>query len=405
MINLNRFLTFIFIACSLCNETHADIYTLPEELKDLTIESYPVTDGSISTSPLRRLLACKLLNIDYYWQRDYLAPPEQGLKNLYYDFLSETGKYLTENKILNNNTHPSFINLIDNKVELIITARDISRDEKSYADSRHASIISKPIAQDALTFIVSPKNTIKNLSQQQIRDIYMQKIKYWHEVGGPNYPITPYIRNDNSGSQEKFETMVMAGLSMPPFQELQIGKTMESPYIQLKNDITGISFTPYYYYNVMVDNDDTKAIGIDGVEMTTEHIIDNTYPYITEIYACVNANIDKSSLAYRLYNFLTTSKGQDIVEESGYIPKYQTSGINLISNQLCAYTQNKMLHISADLKVDIVRIYDLNGIEKFFIKNPENVINLNQLPAGIYIGSFKLASGQTTFTKINLYSN
>lgn len=119
----------------------------------------------------------------------------------------------------------------------------------------------------------------------------------------------------------------MDGLKIAEFPELQIGLFMLSPYYQLKNDKQGIGFSPFYYYSVIVDNGSTKAIGVNGVPMTKENIRNNTYPYITEVYAAVRSDIDRNSTAYELFEFLTTPAGQSIVNESGYVPLNQNSGV------------------------------------------------------------------------------
>lgn len=95
------------------------------------------------------------------------------------------------------------MNLIDGKVELVIAARAASRDENKYARDNNVALIEKPIAKDALTFMVNNSNPIECLSVEQIRKIYTGDITNWQEVGGEDMLITPYVRNRNSGSQEK----------------------------------------------------------------------------------------------------------------------------------------------------------------------------------------------------------
>ena len=86
-------------------------------------------------------------------------------------------------------------------------------DEKEYADEKGVTLIEKPIARDALAFMVNIKNPIDNLSIEQIQGIYTGDIVNWSEVGGWDCELHPYVRNRNSGSQEKFETMVMLRLA------------------------------------------------------------------------------------------------------------------------------------------------------------------------------------------------
>ena len=102
---------------------------------------------------------------------------------------------------------------------------------------------------------------------------------------------------------------------------------MMSPYYQLEEDKQGIGFSPFYYYSVIVDNGSTKAIGLDGVPMTKTNVQNNTYPYTTDVYAAVRSDIDRNSTAYELFEFLTTPAGQDIVNESGYVPLKQNPGV------------------------------------------------------------------------------
>ncbi len=390
MLKINRYIkicavTIILSCCDVSSASYAE--TFPESLGGLTPYSLPVIDGSESTMPLRHILVGKLLKLDYKWERDPFAPPGQGLKMIYLDYSSipNDKDYLIKNKLITTNTHPSFISLIEGKVDIIITARDISRDEQSYAEKSGVRIMSKPIAMDALTFMVSPKNPVENLTHDEIRGIYSGNIKFWSQVGGSTEPITPYVRNRNSGSQEKFETMVMDGLEIPDFPELQIGTTMESPYIKLKYDKTGISYTPFYYYNFIVDNDDTKAIGINGVSMTKEHIIDGTYPYNTEVFVCVRENIDKSSVAYELYRYLTTYQGQEIVEESGYVPILQSTGIRGVPQARDIKLQGNVLQLPRDMSFSMVLIYDMNGQQIMKLDNPNESIYLGHLPVGLYM--------------------
>ena len=116
------------------------------------------------------------------------------------------------------------------------------------------------------------------------------------------------------------ETMVMQGLTMIDWPEM-ITHGMAGPFFSLRMDENGIAFTPYFYYSIMArDETWAKSIGINGVEPNKENISNNTYPYISEIYAAVRSDVDKTSQAYKLFEFLTTTAGQKIVKESGYVP-------------------------------------------------------------------------------------
>jgi phosphate transport system substrate-binding protein len=67
--------------------------------------------------------------------------------------------------------------------------------------------------------------------------------------------------------------MVMNGLNIADVPELQIGTTMISPYYQIEGDPTGISFTPFYYYSVIIGMEKTKGAWLSMCDpMTKENI-------------------------------------------------------------------------------------------------------------------------------------
>lgn len=375
------------------------------ELKDITVCNFPIIDGSDSTSPLRYILMCKLLGFDYEWQASpFVQNPDEAPKQVMpiYTCSEEEMRELRTKRLLNSNTHQSFVNLIDDKVEVIITARSISRDEKAYAEEQGVTLIEKPIARDALAFMVNLRNPINNLSIEQIQGIYTGSILNWSEVGGLDCEIKPYVRNRNSGSQEKFETMVMNGLTIKDFPEIQIGTTMMSPYYQLEQDTAGIAFTPFYYYKVMVGSGSTKVIGVNDVAMTKENIKNGTYPYTSNVYTAVRSDIDKSSVAYRLFVFLTSKEGQAIVDESGYVSLEEAStGVRVLeSGTIKMNCLNKTIDITSAIRPERIEIYDLSGKTIFCSKIDSQSIKIPFNLRGLYIVGLRLTNGDVLHDKV-----
>lgn len=375
-------------------------------LEGMTPENFPVLDGSDSTEPLRDILMCRIFGFQYKWERysPFLQDPtraKQEVRPVY--ACSDSQRALIEKKMQKSNTHQSYMNLIDGKVELVIAARAASRDENKYARDNNVALIEKPIAKDALTFMVNNSNPIECLSVEQIRKIYTGDITNWQEVGGEDMLITPYVRNRNSGSQEKFETMVMDGLEIKKFPEWHMGTTMETPYFQIENDRSGIAFTPYYYHSVIVGYGSTKAIGIEGVGMTKENIYNDTYPYVTNIYASIRADIDKSSTAYKIFEFLTSDKGQSVVEESGYIPLHKSStGISKQTND--GKIEVSYLHGNIAVKCDEclqkIQVFDLNGTKVFSKSVNDKFIKIHHHLSGVFVISLFFDNGSSYIKKI-----
>ena len=197
--------------------------------------------------------------------------------------------------------------------------------------------------------------------------------------------------------------MVMDGLELNKFPEWHMGTAMETPYFQIENDRSGIAFTPYYYYSVIVGYGSTKAIGIEGVSMIKENIYNDTYPYVTNIYASIRADIDKSSTAYKIFEFLTSDKGQSVVEESGYIPLHKSStGISKQTND--GKIEVSYLHGNIAVKCDEclqkIQVFDLNGTKVFSKSVNDKFIKIHHHLSGVFVISLFFDNGSSYIKKI-----
>lgn len=313
-------LTFAtLVMASLCG---CDKIGNKESVPKVDLKDWPLTDCSTSTRPVRDLVAYKLLGVPYEWEEDWLSGTTYIIQP---DFAKAESTfsykdYLSKN--LCSGTHRAYESLIESKTDVIIASRDISRNELELARNSGVDIETEPLAIDALVFIVNPKNPVKNLSSDQVRKIYTGEITNWKEVGGVDHAITPYIRNEDSGSQEKMETLVMKGLTMidGTYMPEIIGSQMASPYLQIEMDEYGIGYTPFFYCTAMVrDLLKVNMMSIDGVEPIKKSLSENTYPFVSSIYAAVRKTESHESMAYKLFQFLFTKRGADMIDESGYI--------------------------------------------------------------------------------------
>ena len=292
------------------------------DFKDITFEEWPRTDCSTSTRPVRDLVAYNLLGIPYKWQEDWMGSPTYIIMPEYWnsDIKITSKEYIEKN--LCSGTHGAYVNLINGETDVIIASRDISRNEQQLASEKGITLKTAPLATDALVFIVSPMNPVKNLTIEQVQKIYTGEITNWKEVGGEDHTITPYIRDADSGSQEKMETMVMKGLSMIDGKNMPeiIGSQMASPYWQIEHDEYGIGYTPFFYCTAMVrDLLKVDMLSINGVMPSKETLRNGSYPFISSIYAAKRESEEPNSKAYKFYDFLFTKSGANMIDESGYI--------------------------------------------------------------------------------------
>ena len=314
---------FIFTCCEK-EESTDSLY-----IDGLSIDNYPIIDGSTSTLPLNTVIACELLGLNYQWQESEI--------NFYSSSWSMEPKInhnlrkKLDRVVKSSQTHNSYINLIDGEVDIALTARTMSPDEKNYAESKGVTLIETPIAIDAFIFIINPRNDINELTTEDIQNIYTGKVTDWIEFGllpWPSYDgplqITPYIRNPNSGSQELMDLLVMKDLdyyTQLPIYEEALVFTMAGLLDNIASNWHAIGYTVYYYNEHIVRGGESlKTIGVDGVHPNKQTISDRSYPYATDVYAVIRSDMDKSSMAYQIYTWLQTEAGKQAISKSGYIP-------------------------------------------------------------------------------------
>ncbi len=281
--------------------------------------NYPRVDGSTSTHPLGVLIACELLGVPWGWE----ASPWDATKRVVPEATVAGKEHVAESivrTVVHQGTHGSYVNLIGNSADVILVARLPSQDELELAESLGVQLEAEAIALDAFVFILNRHNPVGDLTVGEIQDIYMGKITNWSQVGGDSAEIRPYQRNENSGSQELMETLVMKDLEMIESPEPMILEGMMGPINRIGEDRDGVGYSVYFFEEFMAPNEEIKLCSINGVAPSYDNIRARKYPLTTEVYVVIRGDLDSDSNAHRLRDWLVSEEGQQVVRKSGYVP-------------------------------------------------------------------------------------
>ena len=319
-IDMNKIVVLIF--CSIIFCTSCD----KEDLKfvgieSISLENYPRVDGSTSSSVLNVIVACKMLGISYNWY-DPLLLGEWWLQPNF-DDISEEDRLIFLERVKTSQTHGAFLNLIDGVADIILTHRTISSDEKEHAETKGVTLIETPIAMDAFVFIVNKANKVKSLTVEQVQQIYTGELTNWAQVGGNNADINIFTRPRNSGSEEIFRTLVMNGLEPADFPEVPIVQAMLGVFREVTDDANAICYTfnNYKEMQARVPDSEVPKIAINNIFPDKNTIKNNTYPFISEVHVAIRSDLDRSSMAYKLYEWLQSENAKSTIAECGFIPK------------------------------------------------------------------------------------
>jgi phosphate transport system substrate-binding protein len=260
----------------------------------LSAEDYPKIDGSTATIPLSEAFGAAVMGLPIEEARQY---------------------------IVHNTTHNAYINLIDKKADIIFVTSP-SEEELAYAGQSGVKLEVVPIVSEGFVFLTSKDNPVKNLSLEQIRDIYSGKITNWKDVGGADKKIVAYQRQPNSGSQTGMLDLVIGPdeIMKAPTKKViaEMGALVDAVAVYT-NEEDAIGYSYYYYVTDMWKNDKVKLLAVDGVYPDKETIRDGAYPIRTAYYAVIRSDEPDDSNARKLLDWILSPQGQQIAEEAGYV--------------------------------------------------------------------------------------
>jgi len=197
-------------------------------------------------------------------------------------------------------------NTIDGTSEIGMTSRDLKEGEKQ------ASLKETQIAIDGIAVIINKENKVKDLTIEQIKEIYTGKITNWKEVGGDNSPIVVVSREDGSGTREGFETII--GYAA---EELVNSAIISDGSGNIKTTVAGNKNSIGYISLGYVDKE-VNSISISGVEATVDNVKSNKYP-ILRPFLLVNKPEELSDKGQAFIDYILSEDGQKVVEEHGFV--------------------------------------------------------------------------------------
>lgn len=203
--------------------------------------------------------------------------------------------------------------IIDGTTDIGNSSRFIKDSEVKLAVEKGTYPVPFRIALDCIVPVVNPANPVKDLSIEQIRNMYTGKIRNWKEVGGPDLRVIVISRDSSSGTFESWGDLVMnkervtpSALTVPSNGGL----------------VQAISTTPgaLGYIALGYVNKDVKVVSVGGVMGNEENTLSGRYPISRPLFMFTRGWPKGVTLDF--INFTFSPKGQALVKEAGSIPVY-----------------------------------------------------------------------------------
>ncbi|MDD5288674.1 MAG: phosphate ABC transporter substrate-binding protein [Dehalococcoidales bacterium] len=171
------------------------------------------------------------------------------------------------------------------------------------------------IAKDGLAIIVHPDNPVNNLTLEEVRDIYSGETNNWSLLGGTKSEIHVFAREDGSGTRSSFESLMMGKTEIMARAMVQDSNGAVRQLVA--DDPSAIGFISLGLVDKTV-----KAMELDGVMPTREHVIDGSYG-LSRPFLFLSLK-EPAGLIKDFIDFTLSEKGRELLNAEGLV----TTGVN-----------------------------------------------------------------------------
>jgi phosphate transport system substrate-binding protein len=201
--------------------------------------------------------------------------------------------------------------LIDKTTDIATSSREIKKEEIELAKTKNVNPVANVVANDAIVPVVNPKNKVKNLSIDQLSQIYQGKITNWKEVGGEDLKIVVISRDSSSGTFESWDHFVMKKAKVAPQAQMLASNGAI---------VTAVAKNRYAigYLGIGYVNKSVKGLQVNGITASIATALSKEYPMSRELYMYTDG--DATGDVAKYIAFVKSAEGQKIVVKEGFVP-------------------------------------------------------------------------------------
>jgi len=209
-------------------------------------------------------------------------------------------------------------------------SRPITKAEMADCKAAGVSYLEMPVAYDALTVVINPRNTwAKTMTVAELKKMWepaaQGKITNWNQINAsfPNAPLKLFGAGADSGTFEYF-TEAIVGKSKASRGDFTASEDDNVLVTGVSRDVNGIGYFGFAYYEANRDKLAAVAVvpgeGKSAVAPTSQSVINGTYqPLSRPIFIYVNAKSAAKPEVREFVEFLNKNADK-LVREVKYVP-------------------------------------------------------------------------------------
>ena len=189
---------------------------------------------------------------------------------------------------------------------------DIGLSSRALKDEEKAAGLKETVlAYDGIAIIVHPDNPVRDLSIEQIAQLYTGEITNWKDVGGNDAQVVLIGREAASGTRDGFESITGTKDKCQYRQELT----------STGDVITAVSQNPdaIGYASLASIKDSVKALNVDGVTPSEASVKDGSYKVQRPFVLVTVEGKALSEAAQSFFDYVTSADAADIIAKAGAV--------------------------------------------------------------------------------------
>lgn len=213
--------------------------------------------------------------------------------------------------------------LISGTCDIAESSRAVEEKETKQAEAEGIRFNQEIVALDGIAVVVHPSNPVKNLTMDQLREVFMGNIKNWRMLGGPDIPIVLLSREVNSGTHIFFKEHVLRHGKKKGTEEFSPGALMMPSSYAIAEEVANNENTiGYYGMGYISPRQKVIAVAKDAnslfIEPTLQAVRSNAYPISRPLYLYTNGT--PQGVIKEFIDFVYSKEGQEIVKKTDFVP-------------------------------------------------------------------------------------
>jgi phosphate transport system substrate-binding protein len=202
--------------------------------------------------------------------------------------------------------------LVLGEADIATSSSFINEHELMLAQQRNVYPVPFRIANDCILPVTHISNPLRDISSDDLRDIYRNRITNWKQLGGPDLAIDAISRDMASGTHEVWHNIIME--REPIVTEHALGQSSADVVRAVSTNPGAIGYIGLGYLNAHV-----KPLKVNGVMGSRKTALDGTYLINRPLFMFTSSWPEGRRLEF--INFvLDPERGQETIKEAGFIP-------------------------------------------------------------------------------------